>query len=175
MCGWSWPPTRPTTTGDDPIAAASSARPGPITLSPTSPGSGSSAGPFSAASSANTSGPRRSPGQDHGRVLDPNTLISVVAVPAEHQRPALLVFGAGSGRVLNGVPALVCQRDERLRDERLRAGGSKGDLNVAREHLERGRRVCVDQYLPADWRDSTQGRRLGQGSGIRRAPCQERE
>src|ERR1035441_7711599 len=53
-----------TTTDDDPIAAASSARPGPITPSPTSPGSGSSAGPFSAASSTNTSEPRRSPGQD---------------------------------------------------------------------------------------------------------------
>ena len=38
--------------------------PGPTTLSPTSPRSGSSAGPFSAASSTNTSGPRRSPGQD---------------------------------------------------------------------------------------------------------------
>ena len=56
-----------TTTGDDPIAAANSARPGPNTLSPTSPRSGSSAGPFSAASSANTSGPRRSPGQDRWR------------------------------------------------------------------------------------------------------------
>jgi transposase InsO family protein len=51
--------------GRRPIAAASSARPGPITLSPTPPGSGSSADPFSAASSTNTSGPRRSPGQDH--------------------------------------------------------------------------------------------------------------
>jgi putative transposase len=38
--------------------------PRPITLSLTSPGSGSSADPFSAASSTNTSGPRRSPGQD---------------------------------------------------------------------------------------------------------------
>ena len=53
-----------TTTDDDPIAAASSARPGPTTPSPTSPRSGSSAGPSSAASSTNTSGPRRSPGQD---------------------------------------------------------------------------------------------------------------
>ena len=53
-----------TTTGDDPIAAASSTRRGPITLSPTSPRSGSSAGPFSAAFSANTSELRRSPGQD---------------------------------------------------------------------------------------------------------------
>jgi putative transposase len=50
--------------GRRPIAAGNSARPGPITLSPASPGSGSSADPFSAASSTNTSGPRRSPGQD---------------------------------------------------------------------------------------------------------------
>src|ERR1035438_8633771 len=52
-----------TTTDGDPIAAANSARPGPTTPSPTSPRNGSSAGPFWAASSANTSGLRRSPGQ----------------------------------------------------------------------------------------------------------------
>jgi hypothetical protein len=40
-----------------------SARPGPTTPPPTSPKNGSSAGPFWAASSANTSGLRRSPGQ----------------------------------------------------------------------------------------------------------------
>ena len=39
------------------------ARPGPTTLSPTSPKSGSGAGPSSAASSTNTSGPHRDPGQ----------------------------------------------------------------------------------------------------------------
>ncbi len=39
-----------TTTDGDPIAAASSARPGPTTPPPTSPRSGSSAGPFWAAS-----------------------------------------------------------------------------------------------------------------------------
>jgi transposase InsO family protein len=50
--------------GRRPHRAGNSARPGPITLSPTPPGSGSSADPFSAASSTNTSGPRRSPGQD---------------------------------------------------------------------------------------------------------------
>ena len=55
---------RPITTDGDPIAAASCARPGQITLSRTSPGSGSSAGRFSAASSANASGPHRSPVQD---------------------------------------------------------------------------------------------------------------
>ena len=38
--------------------------PGPTTLSRTSPGSGSSVGPSSAASSTSTSGPHRSPGQD---------------------------------------------------------------------------------------------------------------
>jgi transposase InsO family protein len=62
-CGRSWPSTRPITTGGDPIAAASSARPAPTTLSPTLPGNGSSVGPSSAASSANTSGPHRIPGQ----------------------------------------------------------------------------------------------------------------
>jgi len=50
--------------GRPPIAASSSNRPGPTTLSLTSPGSGSSAGPSSAASSVNTSGPHRSPDQD---------------------------------------------------------------------------------------------------------------
>jgi hypothetical protein len=37
-CGRSWPSTRPTTTGGDPIAAASSALPAPTTPSPTLPG-----------------------------------------------------------------------------------------------------------------------------------------
>ena len=50
--------------GRRPIAAASSARPGPTTLSRTSPGSGSSVGPSSAASSTSTSEPHRKPGQD---------------------------------------------------------------------------------------------------------------
>ena len=49
--------------GRRPIAAASSARPGPTTLSPTSPRNGSSAGPSSAASSTSTNEPHRSPGQ----------------------------------------------------------------------------------------------------------------
>jgi len=47
-----------------PIAASSSNRPGPTTLSPTFPRSGSSAGPSSAASSTNTSEPHRSQCQD---------------------------------------------------------------------------------------------------------------
>ena len=59
-----WPSTRAITTGGGPIAAVSSARPGPITLSRTSPGSGSSAGPSSVALSTSTSEPYRSPGQD---------------------------------------------------------------------------------------------------------------
>jgi transposase InsO family protein len=46
-----------------PIAAASSARPGPIAASPAYPRSESSADLSWAASSTNTSGPRRSPGQ----------------------------------------------------------------------------------------------------------------
>jgi len=52
-----------TTTDDDPIAAANSARPDPTNPPPTSPRSRSSAGRSSAASSTNTSEPRRSPGQ----------------------------------------------------------------------------------------------------------------
>ena len=51
------------TTDGAPIAAASSIRPGQTTLSQTSPRSGSSAGPSSAASSTSTSGPPRIPGQ----------------------------------------------------------------------------------------------------------------
>src|SRR5262249_28070501 len=63
-CGRSSPGTPGTTTDGDRTAAADSARPGPTTPSPTSPGSGSSVVPSSAASSTNTSEPRRSPGQD---------------------------------------------------------------------------------------------------------------
>src|ERR1700684_3700283 len=55
---------RPITTGGDLTAAAISARRGPTTLSLISPAGGSSASPSSAASSTNTSGPHRSPGQD---------------------------------------------------------------------------------------------------------------
>ena len=44
ICGRSWPSTRAITTGGGPIAAVSSARPGPIILSRISPESGSSAG-----------------------------------------------------------------------------------------------------------------------------------
>ena len=51
--------------GRRPIAAASSARPGRTTPSPTSPRSRSSADPSSAGSSTNTSEPRRSPDQGH--------------------------------------------------------------------------------------------------------------
>jgi hypothetical protein len=47
-----------------PIAADSSARRGPTTLSRTFPGHGSSANLSSAVSSTNTSEPHRSPGQD---------------------------------------------------------------------------------------------------------------
>ena len=51
-----------TTTGEDRTAHAASSHPGPTTPSPTSPRNESSAGPCSAASSANTSGPAQSPG-----------------------------------------------------------------------------------------------------------------
>jgi putative transposase len=64
ICGQSWPSTRPTTTDAAPIAAASCTRPGLTIPPPTSPRSGSGDGPSSVASSTNTSGPRRSPGQD---------------------------------------------------------------------------------------------------------------
>ena len=62
--GQSWPGTRPTTTDNAPIAAASCTRPGPTTPSPTSPRSGSNAGSSSAVSSTNMNELRRSPGQD---------------------------------------------------------------------------------------------------------------
>jgi hypothetical protein len=58
------PVRSPRATDDAPTAAANSARPGPTPPSPTSPRSGLTAAPFSAASSTNTSEPRRSPGQD---------------------------------------------------------------------------------------------------------------
>ena len=54
----------PLATDGDPIAAASSARPGRTSPSPTFPRSGSSAGRSSAASSTNTSEPHTSQGQD---------------------------------------------------------------------------------------------------------------
>ena len=63
---------RPTTLPDGgPIAASSSTRPGPITLSPTSPSSGSNAALSSAASSASVSGPH-SGVRGSGRVLKPH-------------------------------------------------------------------------------------------------------
>ncbi len=80
----------PTTTGDAPIAAASSTRPGPITPSPTSTTDGSSTGPCSAGSSANTSGPRRSPGQD--RWPSSGTPQPKVAAHLDAARPDVLAF-----------------------------------------------------------------------------------
>ena len=64
ICRRSWPGTRPITTVVVPIAAVSSFRPGLTTLPLTFPGSEFSAGPSLAASSANTSEPPKSPGQD---------------------------------------------------------------------------------------------------------------
>jgi hypothetical protein len=64
ICRRSWPSIRPMTTDGGPIAAASSARPGPTTPSLISPRSRSSAGPSSAAPSTSTNGPHRKPGQD---------------------------------------------------------------------------------------------------------------
>jgi hypothetical protein len=67
--------------GGAPIAAASSARPGPATLSPTFPGNGSSVGRSSAASSASTNGPHR--------------------IPAQHQWPS-----SGTPQVTDGLQPL---------------------------------------------------------------------
>src|ERR1019366_7211168 len=64
ICGRSWLSMSPITTAGDLIAAGSSARPGPTTLSRTSPRSGSSDSLSSAASSTSTSELHRSPGQD---------------------------------------------------------------------------------------------------------------
>jgi hypothetical protein len=64
ICGRSWLSMRPITTDVAPIAAVSSARPAPTTLPPTCPRSESSVGPSLVASSANTSEPPKSPGQD---------------------------------------------------------------------------------------------------------------
>ena len=68
--------------GRRPIAAASSARPGPTTQSPTFPRSESAADPSSAASSTNMSGLRRSRVNTGGRVLEPHR----VAFGASEQR-----------------------------------------------------------------------------------------
>ena len=57
--------------GEDRTARSSSTRPGPITLSPTSPSSGSNAALSSAASSASMSGPH-SGVRGSGRVLKPH-------------------------------------------------------------------------------------------------------
>src|ERR1035437_4242641 len=62
--GRSWLSMSPITTAGDLIAAGSSARPGPTTLSRTSPRSGSSDSLSSAASPTSTSELHRSPGQD---------------------------------------------------------------------------------------------------------------
>jgi transposase InsO family protein len=60
---WVLASTKRTTTDADPTAAASCTRRGPTTPSQISPGSGSSAGPSSAASSTSTSGPHESTAQ----------------------------------------------------------------------------------------------------------------
>jgi Integrase core domain len=62
--------------GRRPTAAGSSARPGPTTRSPTSPGSGSSVGRSSAASSTSTSGPHKAQVSTDGRALEPHSRLS---------------------------------------------------------------------------------------------------
>src|SRR5262249_4051018 len=87
--GRSSPGTPGTTTDGDRTAAADSARPGPTTPSPTSPGSGSSVVPSSAASSTNTSEPRRSPGQDRWLSYGtPQPNCAAGRVPSQSVRPA---------------------------------------------------------------------------------------
>ena len=87
ICGRSWPSTRPITTGGGRTAAASSARPGPITPSRTSPESGSSAGLSSAASSTSTSEPHKAQVRTSGRVLEPH-------------RQSLIRFAASAGEIV---------------------------------------------------------------------------
>ena len=65
ICDESWPGTRAITMVGVLIAVGASARPGPATLSQSSPRNGSSAGPSSAASSMSTSEPHSRPGQDY--------------------------------------------------------------------------------------------------------------
>src|SRR5271165_574868 len=113
---------RAITTDVVPIAASSSNRPGPTTLSPTFLRSGSSAGPSSAASSTNTSEPHRSQGQDQwpssgtpqhegggpGRVADLlHPVPGVQAVPGldVDDQPAF-----GEAQVLHGDPGQLPDR-----------------------------------------------------------------
>jgi DNA-binding NarL/FixJ family response regulator len=51
----------------------------------------------------------------------------VLGVAVEHQRPAVVVFGPGRGRVRERLPAAVLQPDQRLPGFR----GHEGDLDVA--------------------------------------------
>jgi putative transposase len=104
--------------GRRPIAAASSTHPGPTTLSPTSPRSGSSADPSSVASSTNTSGPRRSPVQDRRPSSRTSQGTAVSTRPQEHLRPpgpaasqrptpATLCSNPSPGRSLDGASARI--------------------------------------------------------------------
>jgi hypothetical protein len=103
-CGRSWPSTRPITTDVVPIAAASSARPGPITRSRTFPRSGSRIGPSFAASSANTSEPHKSPvqgwwpssGTPHaGKGIAARHGYMIAAPGVRRKRPTRFVIHAG--------------------------------------------------------------------------------
>src|SRR5258708_2119065 len=89
ICGQSWPSTWPTTTDAAPIAAASCTRPGLTIPPPTSPRSGSGDGPSSVASSTNTSGPRRSPGQDQ-RPSSGTPHAAKVIEPLQHNDPVVV-------------------------------------------------------------------------------------
>jgi len=90
------------TTDVVPIAASSSNRPGPTTLSPTFLRSGSSAGPSSAAST-NTSEPHRSQGQDQW----PSSGTPQVLRGSTRQRTALRFGPLRISRQRDGIKVLV--------------------------------------------------------------------
>jgi IS6 family transposase len=79
--------------GRRPTAASSCARPGPITPSPVSTGSGSSVGPSSAVSSTSTSEPGRSPVQVRWPSTEPRKL----------RRASDAVFQAAGARVIRSA------------------------------------------------------------------------
>ena len=109
-CELSWPSTKPITTDGALIAAVTSARRGPITLSLICPASGPSVGLSSATSSTSTSGPHRSPGQGQwpssgtpqvydGYFLGYKHAADRLSIPGETQNP---YFSKGN-RLVPGV------------------------------------------------------------------------
>ncbi len=123
---WHPTSTRPITTGAAPIAADSSARRGPTTLSRTFPGHGSSADLSSAVSSTNTSEPHRSPGQDEW----PSSGTPQVPGPCH----MVLVQGGSPGRHADktGLSGWEIAAGRRRRDRRLDGLSQRpGEVRVA--------------------------------------------